>query len=408
MRFLPFFKKFAKRKEDQPGFSLIEVIIVASITLLISLAVASYLINLQKEQKKQSLLQNLSLLKSQFENIIKNDASWDRTISSLTNASMACLRNRTKCNTGPGQNFVNSRPNDEFIDFPASEINLYDGANQMFYNGRKTSNTSGFTETGAVCAGFSYSGPGNDNCPIGYIVNWRALTNDEAPLLLISAKLVFNPSDSHPLKKLINATIPSGALPYKYGKYDGKVIRTSNTLAKAFIVTVPFTPTAGSCTTFGFGTCALGGAYTNYTPYSETEAGALDPYDLVTITPTRITIKNPGTYQCTVSTSAFAVNSVTTEIYRTSPVPAGVIASQISFASTNAMNYTNISLVSTFELLTANTQIIIRQGCGSRPALGPTGVFPYANPDSCALGFVDSSSYGQRVSKATLNCIKVE
>lgn len=249
---------------------------------------------------------------------------------------------------------------------------------------------------------------GNDSCPIGYIINWRPMSAEDTPQLLISAKLIFNPSNSHPMKKFINADVASTT----YNKYDAQVIRTANSLAKGFYVVVPFVANAGDCNTQGFGTCSTSPiVFTNYTGYSELNSdGGADPYDLIQAGGATIRIKAVGVYKCTVFTSAFAVNTVNTEIYRTNPSPA-TLASQQSYASTNMLNYVNISFSGLIEITTANTDIIIRQRCQSLPSLGPPGGFTLGNPNNCALGFVDDAANfgpGKKISKATLNCIKVE
>jgi hypothetical protein len=88
---------------------------------------------------------------------------------------------------------------------------------QPIYDSRGTS-SAGFTNKGAVCNTFSATGAGNDDCPIGYFITWYLSSggNNNGVSMTITAKLVFNPSDSHPMKNLINAAFDNNTL----GNYD--------------------------------------------------------------------------------------------------------------------------------------------------------------------------------------------
>ncbi len=400
----------SSRIRSQKGFGLVEVMVAAGLLLIISLGVTSLITNMMKEQRRQTLLQNLLLIQSRFENIIKNNVSWGNTFSgtaTVPNANMACLRLNFTCdgsNVAAPINMVDATANDIFVNSATRDILLKDasGVNSVFYDGRQASNTSGFTESGSVCTGFSYNmATGNDSCPIGYIVNWRALNSGTVPQLVVVAKLIFNPSDTNPFKNLINASATT-----LLGKYDVRVLRTATATSKAFLVNITRNLSAINCATGGFGQCNTAAFASIGNGDSRTTVAASDPYSLILADAIPgsglITFKETGSYKCTARSSAFATDGAQLQIRQTTPTSSVVGGPIGSFASSNRYGYTTLLLETTINIVTANATIQLEQKCDTVPVSGSD-----AGIASCALGF-SAAPYSAGSIVATLSCVKVE
>lgn len=193
------------------GITLVELSVFVAAASIVGAAVVSVQFNIKRGEKKLQVVNTLLEKKRQFDDVLKEKETFVKTVKNLENLSMICVRNELEC---PEEYVANKfRPD-------LSRIALYNQHGNLFYDGRGT-NSKGFTDTGAECEGFTYGGAGNDNCPIGYIVNWHVAKKDltDNNSLTISAKLVYNPSDNNPQKKLINNLIAGGDLsPYdSYG-----------------------------------------------------------------------------------------------------------------------------------------------------------------------------------------------
>lgn len=203
------------KKIHQSGMSLIELLVALGISSIVALGLAMALDNMNKGQKRVSLVASLTEKKSYFQTILNADNTFTNTIAATVNTNMQCLRDKTTCSAS----YVASA-----YSATLDQITLYNNAptpGAPLHNGRVTSN-KGFTEKGAECTGFSATGPGNDDCPVGYIINWY-LSNTgatEGISLTITAKMVFNPSDNHKLKKLINANLST-----PLGAYDAQATK---------------------------------------------------------------------------------------------------------------------------------------------------------------------------------------
>lgn len=411
----PTFRSFLFKIKSNKGFSITEVMVAAGLIAIVSVGATSLISNMQKEQRRNVLLQVLTSKKVQIENLIKNQNSWANTISAATNTNMACLRLQRRCDGSDPvatTNMLDSTANNLFVNSTAREIALFDSTSTTvpFYDGRQSSNTAGFTEAGQTCTGFSYNpATGNDACPIGYVINWRATTNAINPQIYVIAKLVYNPSDASPFKKFINASTIVTNTEFN-NKYDVNIIRTATTTSKTFVVNSAATTSAGTfCNTRGFGTCSALG--TSYIGYAHTADG--DVHDLVDATgsaATYFTIKETGSYKCTVTTYAFATNGVTAQLVNGTPPAAGtVLGSTSSMASNLSWGYATIVMQATFDLPTAPQNIFVRQSCETTPSVNPSG--PRAgegNINNCALGF-ENQPYGSGfgMNKASINCVQI-
>jgi hypothetical protein len=189
------------------GISIVELTVFIAAATIVGAAVVSVQFNIKRGEKKIQVINTLLEKKRQFDEVLKEKETFIKTVKNLENLSMICVRNELSC---PAEHVANKyRPD-------LSRIALYNQHGNLFYDGRGT-NSKGFTDTGAECEGFTYGGAGNDNCPIGYIVNWHVAKQDltDENSLSISAKLVYNPSDNNPQKTIINNLIAGADLsPY--------------------------------------------------------------------------------------------------------------------------------------------------------------------------------------------------
>ena len=396
---------------SQTGFGIIEVMVAAGLLLIIAVGISALITNMQKEQRRQQLLQTLTMKMGQFENMIKNEAAWRYTLYgdpplAPDNINMECLRKQKSCSNieAPATMipYIATTPTnlaaDQFYTLAFDTIVLRDASKNIFYDGRLMAPFSGFTESGAACTGFNPSGAGNDMCPIGYRVSWRAVGTENSPQIQVVAKMIFNPTDTNPFKNFLNAPASSTTI----GKYDVSILRTALSTSKAFNVGVlgPVSATGG-CSTNGYGVCAVGGSWTTYQPYVVID----DPYELVSVG-SAVTIKNVGSYKCTVQTSAFSVDSVSTRLYSLSPstIEFGIKSSN---ANASTWTYANTTLETIMNITSKNTQIVIQQACSVRPSVAhPTAP---ADIDQCALGFTGTYAYSNPKNyKATLNCVLVQ
>jgi hypothetical protein len=188
--------KFGKK-----GISVVELSVAVAATALVSAAVVSINFNLKKSEKRIAVINNILEKKRYFDTVLSNERSFINTVKNIQNINMGCLRSLGTCDVSHVSNEY--RPG-------LDRIVLSDSHGNVIYDGRET-NTKGFTEGGAECLGFDYNGPGNDNCPIGYIVSWHIAKAqlDSGNNITITAKTVYNPSDSNSLKPVIRALLQS-------------------------------------------------------------------------------------------------------------------------------------------------------------------------------------------------------
>ena len=192
---------------SKSGMSILELSVFLAAAAIVSAAVVSVQFNLKRGEKKLQVINILLEKKHQFETVLQEKEAFVKTVKNLENLSMICVRNELSC---PAEFVANKYRAD------LSRIVLNDKFGNQFYDGRG-SNSKGFTDSGAACEGFTYAASGNDDCPIGYIINWHVAKQDltDNNSLTISAKLVYNPSDNHPLKRIVNNLISGNDLsPY--------------------------------------------------------------------------------------------------------------------------------------------------------------------------------------------------
>ena len=392
---------------ERNGFGIIEVMVAAGLLLIISIGMTSLITNMQKEQRRQTLLQVLVSQKNRFENAILNPNSWQNTLtasSGTVNVNTYCLVQQianSNCSavTVKGAGYLTTY----------QELILRDGATtpvngNVFYDG--TAGTNGFTESGAACTTFTTAAAGNDACPIGYRVSWAPQSaSDTNPKITVYAKMIFNPSDSNPFKTFLNASASSTTI---NTKYDVNIDRTGTVTAKAFRIQlrrIPSSLAAGShCYPNGFGTCSVG-SYSSF-PYDPLFSATTitDPHGLVTITGNiNPTIKNIGKYKCSALSHAFGTDGAYLRISRDLPAVKNYDGS--TFASKANYAYSNIIIDTVVDVTVPNTTLSIQQKCDTLPTSNPAYEI---QPQDCSLGFSGSGSYGGTDDVMSLSCILID
>jgi hypothetical protein len=163
------------------GFSLLQVIIVMGLTGVIWMAVAGILSQLQANQYEMMSKATILSLKWTLLNNISNNASWEKTRQS----QLGIL----KCNSNT-QNFCNGNTSSNSV------IKLLDATGGIIFD--STNPANGFTINGLKCSTFDQN-TGNDQCPIGIKLKWRALCSNaicESQQDLLSIEFSFKPKSS--------------------------------------------------------------------------------------------------------------------------------------------------------------------------------------------------------------------
>lgn len=206
-----------KTRKNQTGSVIIQAIVSFAIFMILVVGLVNLIKEYQLRQQQIALQNVFSTLQNNFTKILRDKNAWRFTVedTAVNNPNLACIKNQTACSAAL-ISLSYAVTNDRIV--------LRDGANTVFYNGKAT-NTGGFTIQGNTCTGFSYvDGAGNNSCPIGYIVSWRALSAAANPQIVITAKLVYNPASTNSLKsffyKPANSTI--------VGNYDVVVYKQTN------------------------------------------------------------------------------------------------------------------------------------------------------------------------------------
>jgi type II secretory pathway pseudopilin PulG len=210
------FKK--KLNHQSQGFSIVEALVAISLLGILAIGVTQLISTGQSQQKRMLLSKKFAMLQNNFSDVISGQGSWHNTLSdAVLNPNLSCLRTRTDCSSFYAANYGSVAS--------TARIVLKDANNQIFYDGRST-NTAGFTEDGAVCNTFTYAAAGNDNCPIGYIVNWRTVNSTATTSdlhIAVTAKLIYNPTNSNKLKSFFNRNTTDTVLK----KYDIEIFRAA-------------------------------------------------------------------------------------------------------------------------------------------------------------------------------------
>ncbi len=152
------------KRLNKLGYTIMEVVITTGLVMVIFSAFTMVLQvytnnqqNLAYADRKQDLLVTII-------NLINNDQAWQKTVDSLANTGLDCLKDPAKFPT-----VTNAGACDMAVDGGA--FSLLDEAGTIFLD--STTATAGFSLNAGPCN--SYSATGDDFCPLRAEVTWRPL-----------------------------------------------------------------------------------------------------------------------------------------------------------------------------------------------------------------------------------------
>lgn len=398
---------------NQKGISIVEVLIAAGLTAVVSLGIATMIQNSMIEQKKTVLLATLREKKIAIENMLRDQTAWNFTIRNATNMGTSPANQSTTCLVNPASGQCG-----EIAATTPKKLIVMDASNGEAYNllDWAGAGTRGFTEGGAACNTFS-STTGNDACPISYRLVYMYDCDSNAgttvtcgnPQVKIVARLVFNPSTSgvlHRFRGLIAAgnmsTILSDDAP-GMGRYDAMVKRTAIETNRFFRLAKRFQGTSSGCGSpgvgdSGFGQCSSG-SYADFTVPSRPWVEAEDPFTMVALSGSGWVFAESGPYSCTVTSQAFSTGGFNIGIFE------GAATTPIAAAATTAGLWAAATVVLEHKFLVSNVSTVytIRQRCDT---LAPE--VTAANAQRCTLGIYNQPYNNGQRDFVTVNCYKLD
>ena len=170
------------------GFTLVELMIAATIGSIVLTAVGAVWLGVSKSQAGAwAMNQEMSFRDGLFR-AMASDPAWKNTLQAAVNLpKMNCLAKQTPCTT-------NGNPNGPPIQNQL--FALYDSNNQLIFDSSNLAN--GITASGTLCTGFSLQ-RGNDKCPFRFDMKWSANCtpgNCVNPIVKITALLLYSPAQS--------------------------------------------------------------------------------------------------------------------------------------------------------------------------------------------------------------------
>lgn len=142
---------------DQRGFNIVNLLMAAGVTFGIIMGTKAFMAYREREAATKLAAVQAERIREQFHKIMSTDASWNATLATPENQSMACLREHSSC-YGHGGLIV-----------------LRDGQRRSVFDSTQPGN--GFTIEGNNCGSFSESG--NDICPFRLELSWRPACSDD-------------------------------------------------------------------------------------------------------------------------------------------------------------------------------------------------------------------------------------
>lgn len=406
-------KKFLNSR----GVSLVEVMVSAAMTAIVSLGVATMMQNSFKEQRKIVLLDTLKNQKSRLETVIRDQGSWNQTINCTPTTTPACATYNNS-----NQIFAQMRSASLVSEVSyASPVKmvLMDAAGNLAFNLYGPSDNgvgNGFSEKGTSCNTFNpVPGSGNDACPFSYRImvatDCPSGLDCSNPQLKVVARLIYNPASNGTLNSFANLLSPVSVSAITDatvdGKYDVVVKRTSSSVNRSFRLTSTFVPASSGCATAGAGTCTttalgiagLGGIH----PLTQLRGWTRD-YDqnnLVTAdgatSAGRFRFNETGYYGCVISAQAFATTGFSLTLYNAST------SSSVAVVNTTAGLWSQSTAVMEVKMNVTNTahNYQLFQRCDNVPGGSPSA-------DNCTLGLGAVSDYGQTLTPINVSCYKID
>ena len=164
--FLNYFRIIFRRKicrqdsrNNQAGFSLIEVAAATAVSTLVVLGTSSLFINSAKMESGQERQFWIAARRMELQGIIRSQAGWNSILAS--NSALACLTPPNSCSA-----FSTPQP----LKIPEDAV-ILDGSNPQL----------GLTNKGEFCYSFDAAN-GNSACPVGVQLSWTALCDDASCL----------------------------------------------------------------------------------------------------------------------------------------------------------------------------------------------------------------------------------
>ena len=393
---------------NEKGITIVEVMVSAAMTAIVSLGIATMMQNSFKEQRRIVLLDTLKNQKMKLESMMRDQAIWNATMNSDTH--------------NPGGMFAQMRSSSAVTEVSYTtpvEFKLVYTDNSLAYDllgpGDSSGSFAGFTEKGQSCTGFNPAdGSGTDSCPFSYRLMIAAeCANPGAsscvnPQLKLVARLVYNPGTNTALdsyKNFISPVVTSGTTVMEAvqdSRYDAVVKRTATSVNRSFRLVSRFTPTAGSCATAGGGVCT--NAFSVH-PRTTTSGWAIeyDPHNLVSATTAsrNFQFREQGYYGCIISAPGFATDSFTLGLVNSTADPTG--ANPISTAQVSAGRWSQGTAVidAKFSVNTTSNAYSVWQSCGANLAT----ISP-ADTTNCTLGVF--TNYNVLTNVISVNCYKID
>ena len=399
------FKSYLNKK----GVTIVEVMVSAAMTAIVSLGIATMMQNSFKEQRRIVLLDTLKNQKTKLESMMRDQAIWNATMNSSVH--------------NPGGIFAQMRSSGAISEVSYAtpvEFKLVYTDNSLAYDllgpGDNSGTFSGFTEKGQSCSTFNPgAGSGTDACPFSYRLMIGAdcanpsLTSCVNPQLKLVARLVYNPATNSALdgyKNFISPVVTSGTTvldTIQDNKYDAVVKRTATSVNRSFRLVSRFTPTAGSCATAGGGSCT--NAFSVH-PRSTSQGWTVeyDPHNLVSSTTTRnFYFREQGYYGCIISAPAFATDAFTLGLVNATNDPTGT--NPIGSAQISAGRWSQGTAVIDvkFSVNATSNAYNVWQRCDADLASMPTVPGP---AERCTLGVF--TNYGVAANVISVNCYKID
>ncbi len=161
------------------GFSLVQTLVIIGVISILWTVVTELLNQVQKSQYEVLMKSTVLSVRNSLLANISSSSAWQKTVS--LQPSLKCTNNTDPyCDGAPA----------------SKDIIVYDAAGSVVFDSTVASN--GFTVNGVKCSTYDAVN-GNDSCPIGVKVQWRALCSNglcQGQQDLVSLQFDFKPKNT--------------------------------------------------------------------------------------------------------------------------------------------------------------------------------------------------------------------
>lgn len=378
---------------------IIEVLVAAGLLAIITVGIATFMVNAQVEEKRIQVKGVVADLKARHAALLTDNRSWVATMSNAANA-MACLETGCADLTPKELKIFHEGPGGVPVQFPAPA---------------PPGKYPGFTESGAECQDFKpptgtspwKTGTGNDACPIGISAVWQPLTTKGNTSVQIVVRTVYNGSASNKFQNSVETSYKNsvGAYPLfdttlDVGKNDFKLVRNATSVGKQFVLNQHSTTNLG-VDTAGGGECPGGMASAgNVRVFTSKD----DPSNLVTLNLVNgtWTFQEAGLYKCSITASAFNTNAFTAILFK----GATNMGSASGFAGVGTQVSVNFETILTVLTADLNTTVYsLAQKCQTIPWVDP---FDRVVVKTYAMGMPVPNYAPGSTRFAAVSCVKMD